>query len=61
MKTYGGSGCIDPRSLDLRNQLEVNGQLHDPVLLPPWEGQPPTSIRYIVGSLGPTAGVDAEE
>jgi hypothetical protein len=35
MKTYGGSGCIDPRILDFSTTWGGEGRVHTPATLPP--------------------------
>jgi hypothetical protein len=57
MKTYRGSGCIDPRFLDLY-YFKVSGQLHASAALPS-EKDPCTN--WVGGLVDPKTGLDDME
>jgi hypothetical protein len=59
MKTHVGSGCIDPRFLNLCISWRRVCQLHAPAALPPGERAPGTN--WIGGWVGPRAGLDNME
>jgi hypothetical protein len=58
MKTYEGVEVYLHHSW-LRHQIEVSGQLHTPVALPPGERTPGT--HWIRGRVGSKSGLDAKE